>query len=444
MRILQHLFGQHAHDALAERAARSSEEHLDIVTDVPHWIVRGGMAILSFFLVLGLSVAWFLRYPDVVQTQVVLTTVQEPVKLNARVAGRVAEVRHEGDLVEAGSLVAYIETPTDPFAVVALEGRLRSLSGEDPRRPEVRARLSEIGSGAPAFGSLQPDIETFVGAVQALEEFYVIPALARQIAGFKSQALESERLRARLERQRALIAREVTLAEQALRNSHRLSEGGLLSSADRDAVEAHVLQQQRNLESAEAALISNEIEIRTLEQRIVDLQMARLSEERRAVLAVTNALNDLQSRIQVWKDSHLFTAPEAGVVTYHRFRHQSVFVPAGSLVLSIVPQEGLVMGQIKLPAREFGKVKLGQPVRIDLDTYPAREFGYVEGRVADISPLPLEGMFRIDVELVEGLATPRQPVIEFRHEMTASGIIVTEDASLLQRVFYQFRWLWNS
>lgn len=175
----------------------------------------------------------------------------------------------------------------------------------------------------------------------------------------------------------------------------------------------------------------------------MELELARVTEERQLAQAVMNAHQDLLSRIAVWKDLHLFVAPQAGVVTYHRLRHESSFVSAGGLVVSIVPEGGAVIGQIELPAREFGKVKVGHPVPIDLDTYPAREFGFVEGRVATISPLPVEGTYRIDVDLQHGLTTPQQPEIEFRHEMTASSRIVTEDLSLLQRIFFQFRRLWS-
>lgn len=443
MRFLTDLFRRRDDASHDERIRRSSEEYLDIVTDVPHWIIRGGSTVLLLFLVLGLTVAWFLRYPEVVQTQVMLTTAPEPAKLNARVAGRITQVRHEGDRVAAGELIAYVETPTDPFRVLELERRLRTLAGADPRQPGVRAMLIEAGTRDTTYGSLQPDIDTFVRAVQALEASYVIPTAERQIAGLAAQVRESQRLRGTLERQRELMAREVALAERGLETSRELLERQLLPAVERDAAETRLLQQQRNLAALEASLINNEIQIETLEQRIAELELARLADERLVVLGVGSALNDLLSRIDVWKDVHMFRAPHAGIATYHRFRHQSPFVPAGSQVVSVVPDSGAVVGQIELPAREFGKVKVGQPVRIDLDSYPAREFGYVEGRVGGISPLPVDGTFRIDVELAEGLTTPHRPDIEFRHEMTGSGTIVTDDVSLIQRVFFQFRRLWS-
>ena len=48
-----------------------SEEVQDILTKVPHWMIRWGTVLIFTIIVMLFFVSWFVKYPDVVKTEIV-------------------------------------------------------------------------------------------------------------------------------------------------------------------------------------------------------------------------------------------------------------------------------------------------------------------------------------------------------------------------------------
>jgi hypothetical protein len=62
-----------------EIKVRSEEIH-EILSHMPHWIIRWGITLLFTLLSMLLLFAWLLKYPDTVQGKVILTTQTAPVR----------------------------------------------------------------------------------------------------------------------------------------------------------------------------------------------------------------------------------------------------------------------------------------------------------------------------------------------------------------------------
>lgn len=90
------------------------------------------------------------------------------------------------------------------------------------------------------------------------------------------------------------------------------------------------------------------------------------------------------------------------------------------------------------------KVKNGQTVQIKLESYPFEEFGMLLGKVRSISSVPKDNHYLIDVEFPDGLVTSYGKRLDFRQEMKGTASIVTEELSLFDRIFNQFRKIYNS
>jgi hypothetical protein len=116
-------------------------------------------------------------------------------------------------------------------------------------------------------------------------------------------------------------------------------------------------------------------------------------------------------------------------------------IVAGNQVFTVVPSDNVdYIGKAKAPARNAGKLKVGQVVNIRLANYPDQEFGIIKGKVKSISLTPdSEGNLLIDISLPRGIETSYDKKIEFQQEMSGSADIITEDLRLIQRFFYQFK-----
>src|SRR4051812_47592182 len=87
-----------------------SEEVQDILTRVPHWIIRCGTMVVAVVILLLFFSSWFIKYPDVINTQITITTNIPPEKLVAKTSGRIEAilVKNKTKII-AGTPLAIIE-----------------------------------------------------------------------------------------------------------------------------------------------------------------------------------------------------------------------------------------------------------------------------------------------------------------------------------------------
>lgn len=69
-----------------------SEEVQDILTKVPHWMIRWGTVLIFAIIVMLFFVSWFVKYPDVVKTEIVITTNIPPEKIVSKSSGRIEAI----------------------------------------------------------------------------------------------------------------------------------------------------------------------------------------------------------------------------------------------------------------------------------------------------------------------------------------------------------------
>jgi hypothetical protein len=92
-------------------------------------------------------------------------------------------------------------------------------------------------------------------------------------------------------------------------------------------------------------------------------------------------------------------------------------------------------------SENFGKIRIKQNARIRLDGYPFKEFGVVNATVSSKSEIAREGKYMVRLSLPQGLMTTYNKTLDFTQEMQGEVRIITEDLRLIERIFYQFRYI---
>lgn len=88
-----------------------------------------------------------------------------------------------------------------------------------------------------------------------------------------------------------------------------------------------------------------------------------------------------------------------------------------------------------LPALGIGQVKKGQDVKIRLENYPDREFGYLTGRVHGIANIPDEnGLYQVDILFPDGLKTSEEILLPANSQMIGTAEIVVADKRLIDKI----------
>lgn len=97
-------------------------------------------------------------------------------------------------------------------------------------------------------------------------------------------------------------------------------------------------------------------------------------------------------------------------------------------------KEGCHMGYAMLPAQGIGQVKKGQDVKVRLENYPDREFGYLTGKVHDVAYIPDDnGLYQVNILFPNGLKTSEGVLLPTKCQMSGTVEIVVADKRLIDR-----------
>ncbi|HSU12858.1 HlyD family secretion protein [Longimicrobium sp.] len=420
-----------------------SDEMEDIIGYVPHWVVRWGISLIFATVGALLLTSWFVRYPDMVEGKVTLTTPEPPSRLAARTAGEVEKLFvADGQPVERGAPLVVIRGPADYRDVFALNERLdrfeRSLAS-----PSVAAAVPFDANLS--LGDIQAPYAAFLQALSDFRSFSGAGYYAGKGAELERQLAEQERLRETLVAKQALAAEALAISGRNRDRARTLAQRGLISQEEMERAEADYIQHRSAEQDGRNAMASGEIQISSLRSQLLDLRKTGDDQGRNSLLSLRTAFGALRAAVAHWDQEHVLRAPVAGRVSLFRGLAEHQAVDANDPVIAVVPASGRVVGRVLLSESGAGKVEPGQTVLIRFDSYPSREFGSVEGRVTSIAQVPFqqrdkdESMYLVDVAVPSKLVTNYHREIPFRQEMRGQAQIVTRDLRLLERVFNQLR-----
>jgi HlyD family secretion protein len=84
-------------------------------------------------------------------------------------------------------------------------------------------------------------------------------------------------------------------------------------------------------------------------------------------------------------------------------------------------------------------VAINQRVNIKIDNFPYLQYGMIKGVVRNISLVPDNQEYTVEVDLPEGLTTYYKIEIPFKQEMQGTAEILTDERRLLERIISPIR-----
>lgn len=216
--------------------------------------------------------------------------------------------------------------------------------------------------------------------------------LVSALGASESEALRQQRTGlvagiASLERQHALAAGQIGLAEAATRRAARLAGEGAGSQRQVEDSRAALLARRAEMEAIGERIITQRETLRAIDGQVTQrlLEASRGQSEaaaRRAVLAEQRAA-------LVRTDRLVLTAPVDGEVGDIAAEIGQRARPDASLV-TIVPTGSRLETWLYAPSRAMGFLRPGQEVRLLFDAFPYQRYGAGHGVVTAISRVPIE------------------------------------------------------
>lgn len=414
-----------------------SEEVQDILSKVPHWMIRWGTVLIFAIIIMLFFVSWFVKYPDVVKTEIVITTNIPPEKIVSKSSGRIeAILARNKTLVEKNSVLAIIENTANYKDVFLLKDIVDGYDINNTKKefPFELLQNKQLGEIESAFAVFQKD--------------YQAQELNKDLHPFQveSRAQQSEKIQIKerieiLQQQKGINERELELQKNEIARFETLFNKGIISAQEMEAKKLVFLQAQKNyrgLLSSISQLRSSLIDNTKSSQ---NSQINSTKEEVNLGRNVSQSFYQLKKVIRDWELAYALKSSISGKITFLQVWNENQTINIGDNVFSIIPDaKNSFIGKVKAPALNSGKIKVGQRVNIRLANYPDREFGVLKGEIKNISLVPdKDGNLLIDVALPNGLKTSYNKQITFQQEMKGSAEIVTEDLRLIERILYQFK-----
>ena len=402
-----------------------------LMGDPPGWMLRYGILLVAALVLALFAIAYFVRFPDQLAAEGIITSGQPSVRVAARADGELRAVYvADRDSVAAGALLVELTGAADPGAV----GRLADW---------LTARASEavedwVDTPLPAgdFGELQTAHSALAQRLQELRYFQTKDKTRREVRYLRDEITQLEGLIGSRQRQARILASEVRLAQQTLTRDSLLVLEGARSPREVEGSRTALLDKQRSLEDLRSTVYQTNIQIQELKRRILELRQRQGDTGSSLIRTAREDFNRLRGALDEWRVRHRITAPAAGRAALPRPLVPGQFVRTGETLLTLLPTAPQdLIARATLAPNGAGKVRPGMRANIRLADYPHREFGLVQGTVQQLSLLPEANNYLVTIQMPDTLVTTYGVSLPFRQEMQGRVTILTDNRRLLARLF---------
>lgn len=419
-----------------------SEEFQEVLSAVPPWILRWGIvtvAVLTLILLVGSAL---FKYPDVVTATVTLTGSRPAATIVAHATGKLQHIYvRDNQTVHAGDYLALIENEAKAEDARYLRQFLEERAdGRNDSLPLPRRNLE--------LGTMQSLYASYYTALVAYRQFMELDYYRRKADMMKERVRWNERYVRNMERQRRLTEEQLDISRGQYARDSVLHAQELLSDAELETTYNAYLQSRLAYENILSGMESQRIQTAQLRETLYDTEYQYADRKGEQERQLQSLAMQLRTALRDWELAYVLKAPVDGKVTFTRFWVENQNISMGDEAFNVVPEDkGELLGKAMLPTDGSGKVKVGQRVNIRFNNYPDTEFGVVEGKVRNISLVPVKvedvSHYVVEIELPEGLKTTYGKELPFVPEMEGQADIVTEDRSLLARFLLPVKKVWT-
>ncbi len=413
-----------------------SEEVQEILEQMPKNMLRWGNGMLLLLVILLFVISWFVKYPDILIAEAVITTKVPPQKEYSYTTAKIDSIFvKDQQIIHNKQIIAVLENPADYADVYHLKRICDSI---------------QINTGQFRFPLEELPI-LFLGEIEAsfalFESNYEQYELNKQLLPFEKEKTYKRyslsQLQFRLESfqsQFRLNKAELNFKRKDKDRYKSLFEKEIVSAQEYEQKQLDYLQAERSLQSLGIQISQLKESIEQTKFSSNTTQIDQTKEEKKLLRNVIRSFQQLKKAIKDWEQKYIFKSAIDGRVTFLDVWAKNQWVQAGQHVFTIVPKQNTeFIAKLKIPAFNSGKLKVGQEVYLKLINYPENEFGALNGVLNGISLTPnAENQYLLDVVITSPLITSYNKEIPFTQEMQATAEIITDDLRLIQRLFYQF------
>ena len=414
-----------------EQMPRHTDDMQDIITKVPSWILRWGVTFFFIVIILIIGLSALIRYPDIVPANLKITSPNSPKPIVAKIQGKLTTLLvKQNDRVFAGQALGYIESTANHTQVLDLLVNLTKLQNEAQINNSAIIGLLNDANNM-HLGELQSSYQTFYQEYLSYRSSIGNGFFVKKRTYLDNDLSDLIKQEKQLQAQKMIQQRDYALSEQDFHVYQKLFQQKAETASELRDYESRYLAKKSQLVQTDAALITANTNFASKEKELLELNN-QIAQE---MLKFMQALNSLISQMQDWRSKYVLTASQSGRLEFANIIQENDVLAAGQEVFYINPGNEQFFGEMMVPQASMGKVKQGERVLIKLKSYPFEEYGMLKGTIQYISDVPYkDSVFLSRVNFnISKISDMKRP-IHLKQGMMADAEIVTQDASILERI----------
>lgn len=413
-----------------------SHEVREIISSKPVWIVRNGIAL--FFIIIGLlfALTFFIQYPDIVKAPIKIVGDNLPKQIISKSEGQIIFLNaKENQKINAGDILAVLQSNADYKQVMLF------------KKWVVQTELDLKGNN---WNAISP-LETLNQLGDLQKNYQDIAQQIYQLSWAKSKGYFDQKRNAitqdiqlinqskeNANSQKQLILQDLEMQQGLLTINEKLANEKVIAPLDLIKDKSIVIAKKQQLVQVDAGTINQSANIIAKQNELLEIDKLKTDIQKSFIAAIFNAKNALTE----WANRYILVASETGTLQFASYFQENSWIKTGQELFYIIPKQPSYFAELIASQQNFGKLKQGQKVNIALNSYQRNEFGVLQGTIINIPQVPYKDTsFLIKVKLTNGLQTNYQKTIHFSNSLTGTADVITAEATLADRLLYQWRGL---
>ncbi|MEM0542468.1 hypothetical protein WFZ85_07555 [Flavobacterium sp. j3] len=278
-----------------------SEEVRDVLSDPPKTILRWGNTILFSFIIVLLLISWFIKYPDIITTQIVITTNIPPEKLVARSSGKLEVILVKDRMnVAKNTPLAVIENSANYQDVFLLKSIIDTLNIDKNKFPFDKLKSAQLGEIESYFAVFQK--ESIADELNSKLQPYQVEDNAQSY-----EAIQLKERLSLLEAQKSINDKELILQKSDLDRYETLYKKGIIATQEIEKQRLIYLQSQKNYKGVLSTISSLKSSLNELKKNSKTTQINESKENVNLERNVIQSFYQLKKAIKDWELNYFFT-----------------------------------------------------------------------------------------------------------------------------------------
>ena len=415
------------------------DERSDFVKEIletpPNKIISWGNTFFFFFIMMILLLSWFIKYPDIVISEVTVTTSNPPIYLATKMQGKIDTIFKKNKvIIKKNEWLIIIGSNANIKHIKTLDTILKSIKKTNYNLDFVQNLELPILN----VGEIQSNYNSLVKSVLRIKYH-------EKDGNYNTQSQLSilrvnqynELIKVAI-KDKQISEKELKVIKSDLNRHKSLLDKGVIAMKEYESFELRHLQSIRTVQSNVSRITQLKAQKASLLSQDSNFKHSEGETHLNSELDILEAIKLTELSFSEWVKKHVLMSRVSGEVNYLNFFTNNQYIEANEKLISVIPKHESedYFGIAKMPIINSGKVKLGQTVNIKLLGFPENEYGMLLGIITNISDIPNGNFYLVKINLKNGLTTTFNKELTFNQNINGNAEIITEDLRLIERFIY--------